>query len=151
MNEVFEKRHSVRSFQGREIEKEKLKEILEAAESAPSAGNLKARKIVAVENLALKEKLAKAALNQNFICEAPIVLIFFALPLVSGQKYGERGRELFAIQDATIAASFAWLQAVMLGMDACWVGAFDEDEVREILGAQKDEKPIAILPIGYKK
>lgn len=150
MNEVFEKRYSVRNFKSGEIEKEKLKEILEAAESAPSAGNLKARNIIVVEDLDLKQKLAKAALNQDFIGKASVVLVFFALPLVSAQKYGERGRNLYAIQDATIAASFAWLQAVMLGIDACWVGALDEKEVRKVLDAQKDEKPIAILSIGYK-
>ena len=151
MNEVFKKRHSVRSFKSGKIEKEKLKEILDAAESAPSAGNLKARKIMVVEDLDLKQKLAKAALNQNFIGEAPVVLVFFALPSVSAQTYSERGRNLYAIQDATIAASFAWLQAVTFGIDACWVGAFDEEEVRKVLGVPKDEKPIAILPIGHKR
>jgi nitroreductase len=151
MDEVFKKRHSVRSFQSRKVDKEKLKEILEAAESAPSAGNLKARKIVIVEDLDLKQKLAEAALGQGFIAEAPVVLAFFALPSVSARKYGERGRILNAIQDATIAASFAWLQGVMLGIDACWVGGFYEEEVREILGARQDEKPIAIMPFGYER
>lgn len=151
MDRVFEKRHSTRSFQSKQIEEKKLKEILEAAESAPSAGNLKARKIVKVEDADLKQKLAEASFNQNFISEAPIVLVFFARPLVSAEKYGERGRTLYAVQDATIAASFAWIQAVMLGIDACWVGAFDEEKVKEILNAKQDERPIAILPLGYGK
>lgn len=151
MDEVFKKRHSVRSFQDREIEREKLKEILEAAESAPSAGNLKARKIIVVEDSDLKQKLVKAALDQDFIGEAPVVLVFFALLSVSAKKYGERGRNLYALQDATIAASFAWLQAVMLVIDGCWVGAFDEEKVKEILNAKEDQRPIAILPLGYSK
>jgi len=151
MEEIFKKRHSVRSFRDMPIEEEKLKEILEAANSAPSAGNLKARKIVRVEDSVLKEKLAEAALGQDFIKEAPVVLVFFALPEVSALKYKQRGRELYSIQDATIAASFAWLQAVRLGVDACWVGAFEEEKVKKILKAKPNEKPIAILPFGYKK
>ena len=150
MDEVFKKRHSVRSFQNREIEREKLKEILEVAGSAPSAGNLKARKIIVVEDSDLKQKIAKASFDQHFVGEAPVVLVFFALPSVSAKKYGERGRNLYAIQDTTIATSFAWLQAVMLGIDGCWVGTFDEAEVKEILNAKEDERPIAILPLGYK-
>jgi len=151
MDEVFKRRYSVRSFRGKAIEEEKLKEILEAANSAPSAGNLKARKIVVVKDPVLKEKLAEIALNQDFIKEPPMVLVFFALPEVSAAKYGQRGKELYAIQDATIAASFAWLQAVMLGIDACWIGAFEEERVKKILGTKSKERPIAILPLGYKK
>jgi len=150
MNKIFEKRHSVRNFQNKEIREKDLKEILEAANSAPSAGNLKARRIVVVKNLDLKQKLTEAALNQGFINEAPAVLVFFALPSVSAEKYGSRGKNLYAIQDATIAASFAWLQAVILGIDSCWVGAFDEEKVKEILNAKQEEQPIAILPLGYQ-
>jgi len=151
MDDVFKKRRSVRNFQDKEIKKDELREILDAAESAPSAGNLKARRIVVVKDLDLKQKLTEAASNQDFINEAPVVLVFFALPSVSADGYGIRGRSLYAIQDATIAVSFAWLQAVMLGIDGCWVGAFNEEKVKEILKAKEDERPIAILPLGYKK
>jgi nitroreductase len=149
MDEVFKRRHSVRSFQDKALAEEKLEEILEAAHSAPSAGNLKAREIVVVKNKETKIKLAAAAFNQDFIAEGSIVLVFFAVPSRSAQKYGRRGSELYAVQDATIAASFAWLQAVMLSIDACWVGAFDEEKVKEILDARNDWRPIAILPLGY--
>jgi len=149
MLEIFKKRHSVRSFQDKEVEDEKLKEILEAANSAPSAGNLEAREIVVIKDLEIKKAVAEAAFEQYFIAEASIVLIFFALPEKSGKKYGERGRNLYSIQDATISASFAWLQAVDLGLSCCWVGAFDDEEVKEILKVSQDFHPVAILPIGY--
>lgn len=149
MLEIFKKRYSVRSFKSNEVEPRKLEEILEVANSAPSAGNLKAREIVVVKDLETKKGLVKAASGQDFIAEAPIVLVFFALPEKSAQEYKERGRKLYAIQDATISASFAWLQAVDLGLSCCWVGAFDEEEVKEILKVSQDWRPIAILPIGY--
>ncbi|PIU78689.1 MAG: nitroreductase [Candidatus Moranbacteria bacterium CG_4_10_14_3_um_filter_44_15] len=149
MHEIFQKRKSTRGFIPKKIEKEKLDEILEAAHSAPSAGNLKAREILAVADERTRERLAKAAFGQDFVAEAPLVLVFLALPKVSAQKYGERGRDLYAIQDATIAASFAWLQAVDLGLSGCWVGAFDEEEMRNILNLDDEKRPVAILPIGY--
>lgn len=126
-----------------------MKEILEAANSAPSAGNLKAREIIVIKDNKIKEALVNASLGQGFIAQVPIVLVFFALPEKSAQEYKEQGRKLYAIQDATISASFAWLQAVDLGLSACWVGAFDDGKVKEILKIPQDWQPIAILPLGY--
>lgn len=149
MDDIFKKRHSVRNFQKREVEAEKLKEILEVANSAPSAGNLKAREIMVVKEKEIKDKLAQAALEQDFIAQAPIVLVFFSIPSRSARKYRERGRDLYSLQDATISASFAWLQAVMLGLSCCWVGAFEESQVKDILGIKEDWRPIVLLPLGY--
>lgn len=149
MHEIFKDRHAVRSFQAKEIKEGDWQEILAAANSAPSAGNLKAREIIVVKDKKTKEQLAEAALGQDFVAQAPVVLVFCSLPVRSAAKYGQRGRDLYALQDATIAASFAWLQAVMLGLSACWVGAFEEKEVQKILQLDKDCRPVAILPIGY--
>ena len=148
-DKVLENRFCCRSFQDKKIEPEKFQAILETANSAPSAGNLQAYYIFGVSNEQKKLELAKAALNQMFISEAPLVLVFCANPEKSAIKYGERGRNLYSIQDATIAATFAWLKAVNLGLGAVWVGAFDEKEVKEILGAEENLKPVVIMPIGY--
>ncbi len=151
MNEIFKKRHCVRSFQTKDVPREDLRAILQAANSAPSAGGLKAREIIVVTDAATRARLVRAALGQEFVGQAPVVLVFWAVPSRSAHKYGERGRTLYAVQDATIAASFAWLQAVALGLGGCWVGAFDENAVTEIFRSQigKDWRPIALLPIGY--
>jgi len=76
-------------------------------------------------------------------------LVFFSAPSRSARKYGERGKDLYSLQNATISASFAWLQAVMLGLSCCWVGAFKESQVKNILGIKGDWRPIALLPLGY--
>ncbi len=149
MNEVFKKRRSVRSFQKKEIEAEKLNEILQAIESAPSAGNLKAREVKIVQSGTMKEKLVQVAFGQNFISQAPVILVFFAVPSRSAVKYGQRGKDLYTLQDVTIAASFAWIQAVLIGLSACWVGAFDEEEIKKILKVDKDWRPIVLMPLGY--
>jgi nitroreductase len=148
-NEIIENRFCCRSFQNKKIEPEKIQAILEATNSAPSAGNLQAYHIFAVLDKAKKSKLVQASRGQIFIAEAPLVLVFCANPEKSGAKYNERGKNLYSVQDATISAVFAWLKAVDFGLSACWVGAFNEEEVKKNLGIDKSLKPVVILPIGY--
>jgi nitroreductase len=65
------------------------------------------------------------------------------------ERFGERGRGLYSVQDATIACAYAQLAATALGLGSVWVGAFDPDEVRKIVGLPEAQQPVAILPIGY--
>lgn len=147
--EVLRRRHSIRSYTDKEIEDWKLKQILEAVNSAPSAGNLQAYDIFVVHNRRKKHALAKAAGGQYFISEAPIVLVFCAVSSRSSWKYGSRGEQLYCIQDATIAAAYAQLAATALGLASIWVGAFDEKEALEALGQESEFRPLVIMPIGY--
>lgn len=151
MNEIFKKRHSVRSFQTRNVNRRELEAILAAADSAPSAGALKSRAVLVVRDEVSKKRLVEAAHGQEFVAHAPVVIVFWAVPSRSASNYGTRGRDLFALQDATIAASFAWLQAVASGLAACWVGAFDDEAVKSIFREKigPDWRPIALLPVGY--
>jgi len=146
---VLDKRFSCRKFEKKEIEEEKLRKILEAANSAPSAGNMQAYEIVLVREVERKKALVTSALNQGFIAEAPVVLVFFANPSRAGRRYGSRGEQLYAIQDATIAASYVQLAATALGLASVWVGAFDEATVKRVCNAPEALKAIAIIPIGY--
>lgn len=151
MHEIFKKRHSVRSFQSRDVPRRDLEAVLAAADSAPSAGGLKSREILVVTDDLTKKRLVEAAHGQEFVGQAPVVIVFWAVPSRSASKYGARGRDLFALQDATIAASFALLQVVASGLGACWVGAFDDEAVKSIFREKigPDWRPIALLPVGY--
>jgi len=148
LSEAIKKRHCIRKFRPDEVEQEKVDEILEAAKEAPSAGNLQARDFIIVRNPETRRELANAA-SQNFISEAPLVIVVCANPSKSGAKYGLRGEELYCIQDATISAQNILLMVFSLGLGACWVGAFDENSVRDILGIPAGIRPIAIIPVGY--
>lgn len=147
--DVVEKRRSIRAFKNKEVEKEKLDKILNAIYLAPSAGNLQSRKILVITKQEEKKKLCEASLGQNCLKEAPVILVFFAIPKESEQKFGARGRDLYAIQDATIACTFAELAATALGLASVWVGAFHEDSIKKALNAPIGYVPIAMLPIGY--
>ncbi|MEJ5338372.1 MAG: nitroreductase family protein [Aquificaceae bacterium] len=147
--EVLKKRHSIRSYQKRPVEEEKLRKIMEAVRSAPSAGNLQAYEVVLVLDEDKRMEVARWALSQWFIAEAPAVFVFFANPSRSALKYGKRGAELYSVQDATIACAYAQLSAVALGLGTCWVGAFEEAGLKSCLFAPREWKPVAILTVGY--
>ncbi len=68
-------RRSIRDFQKKEIPDELLDKLMEALIWAPSAGNLQARKFYFVKNEKMRKMIATAALNQNFIAEAPLVIV----------------------------------------------------------------------------
>jgi nitroreductase len=93
-NEVLEKRHSIRSFQRKDIPKDKLDRILKAVMSCPTAGNLQSYRVWVVKDKEHKVAVSKAALGQTFVADASVVLVFCACPANSSGKYGSRGREL---------------------------------------------------------
>ena len=105
--EVLQRRRSVRSFLEKDIEKEKLSNVLKALMSAPSAGNLQSYVVYAVRSKDAKEALLPAMDYHESVAVAPILLVFCADPRRSETKYGQRGFELFAAQDATIAAAYS--------------------------------------------
>ncbi len=146
---LINKRRSVRSYLDSVPEKEKIDKVISAALRAPSAGNLQSYKIAIVGDKMLKQQLYSVCHNQRWVLKSQILLVFIADPSHAAQKYGQRGVELYAIQDATIAAAYAQLEAANLGLGSVWVGSFESEKVSGILNLAKDEIPIAILPIGH--
>jgi len=147
--ELVKARRSVRAYESQAVEEGRLEQILEAANRAPSAGNLQAYVILVVRNAADKQALVRATWTQEFLAQAPVVLAFFAHRLVSASKYKQRGAELYSVQDATIACAYAQLAATELGLGTVWVGAFDDAEVSRVLKAKPEWRPVALLPVGY--
>jgi len=148
--ETVRHRHSVRRYLAdREVEPQQLHAILEMACAAPSAGDLQSYRIVVVQDGATRGALARAADNQTFISEAPICLVFCADTERAEVRFGERGRSLYAVQDATIAAAYAQLAVVAANLGSTWVGYFDEAEIARLLNLPAGMAPIALLSIGY--
>ena len=145
--ELMRKRASVREFEEKEVPEELLEKVSEAANLAPTAGNLQAFSFYIVKSPEAKEKLAEISMGQSCVSSAPTVFVFFARPEISGSKYGKRGEGLYSVIDATIAATYAQLAAESLGLGTVWVGAFDEDSVRSFCGDKGI--PVCILPVGY--
>ena len=150
--EVLKTRRSIRSFQKEEtIPDEKLKQILESATDAPSAGNRQAWDFVVVTKTEIKKALVKAALGQGFIARSSVVVVVCANQKRSAEVYGRRGVDLYSIQDTAAATQTMLLTITALGYGACWVGAFSEFEVKKILNLPDGIRPMAIIPIGVPK
>jgi nitroreductase len=147
--ETIQARQSVRAYQPKELSAEDLEAVLSAANQAPSAGNLQAYEIYVTRDPAVKRTLAEAAWNQDFLAQAPVVLIFCAHPERSATRYGKRGQQLYCLQDATIGVAYAQLAATALGLATCWVGAFDDEGVARAIDLPPGQRPVAILSIGY--
>jgi len=150
LDTVLEKRHSVRSYTNFAPSDTEMNLVLKAAEMAPSAGGLRARRMIVIKSPAKRKELAEAALEQDFVAEAPFVIVFCA-DMGRIRPYGERGKELYCVQDASAAAENALLKATDLGLGSCWVGAFDEERVRTICGLPDELRPVAMVTVGYEK
>ncbi|MFW5946184.1 MAG: nitroreductase family protein [Candidatus Natronoplasma sp.] len=146
---IAEKRRSVRSYTEEKIPKEDIEEMIRIGHMAPSAGNRQARDFIIVDDEEEKEKLVENAYGQSFIGDAPWVIVICANKERSAERYGERGRELYSIQDATAAVENILLAAVDMGYSSCWIGAFDESKVADQLDIPGGVRPIALLPIAH--
>lgn len=142
-------RRSIRAFKNQDIQAEIVEELIDAAQWAPSAGNIQPWEFIIVRKPRIKRKLVEAALGQMFIEEAPVVIVVCANEERSSQGYGVRGKTLYCIQDTAAAIQNIHLAAYSLGLGTCWVGAFREEEAREILKIPHGVRPVAIIPVGY--
>lgn len=144
--EVMKRRRSTRKFEAKSIESWKIKKILAAADTAPTAGNFQGFEIFHIKNKKMKEQLIKAANDQPYV-NAPLVLVYCKNPSRVKLKFPKRMLTKFAVQDATLAAAYSQLAATALGLSTIWIGMIDEQKVAEIIGT--DLVPSSILCIGY--
>ncbi|MBA7635137.1 NADH dehydrogenase [subsurface metagenome] len=145
--DVIQKRRSVRKYKEDPIPEKALMRVLEAARLAPSGKNFQPWKFIIVKDKALKEKLAQASAGQFFMAEAPIIIVGCGFP---DNCYAHMGRYMKSWSvDVTIALEHLILQAQEEGLGTCWIGSFEEEEVKAILNIPENVKVLALTPLGY--
>ncbi len=145
--DVIQKRRSVRKYKEDPIPEKDLMRVLEAARLAPSGKNFQPWKFIIVKDKVLKEKLAKASAGQFFMAEAPIIIVGCGFP---DNCYAHMGRYMKSWSvDVTIALEHLILQAQEEGLGTCWIGSFEEEEVKAILNIPENVKVLALTPLGY--
>ncbi len=154
--EVLEKRRSIRKFKQKEIPDKKIREILQLAQLAPSAGNLQAYKVKVIKEGEVKKKISDGTfmtkikgVTQEWIFAAPAIFAICADVKESEAGYKERGRDLYAIQDATIFTAYLQLAIVSAGLASTWVGSFHEEDLKKSLNLPESLKIVALIPFGY--
>ena len=145
--EAVKTRKSVRSYQSREVPDDVLTRILDAARLAPSANNFQEWRFVVVRDPKTRRKIAQAACRQTFVGEAPVVLACCAK---DNRHVMTCGQPSYPI-DAAIAIDHITLCAAAEGLGTCWIGAFYEDDVKQILGIPPEIRVLALLPLGYPR
>ncbi len=145
--DIIRKRRSVRVYKNDPIPEESFLRVLEAARLAPSGKNLQPWKFVVVQDSKLKKKLAKASNKQKFIADAPLIIVACGFP---DDCYRSMGRYMKSWPvDVTIALEHMILQAQEEGLGTCWIGSFEEEEVKSILAVPEHVKVLALTPLGY--
>ncbi len=147
--EAITERRSIKKFLKMPVDDNLIGVMLHMATQAPSAGNVQEWNFIVIRDEERKRKLAAAALHQNFIAEAPVVIVVCADMERITLRYKDRGKNLYALQDTANAAMTILLCAQALGLGACWVGAFDDDQVRQVIETPDNIKPLVIIPVGY--
>ncbi len=169
-------RRSVRRFSSKKLSLDQISQILWSAQgitrknffrTVPSAGALYPIEIYAVLESGVylympkqhamrliregdrRRELAVASLSQNFIAEAPLVIVIAAVFERTMSRYGRRGIR-YVYMEAGHVSQNIYLQCVSLGLATVAVGAFYDDEVKEVLSMQEDHEPLYIMPIGYE-
>lgn len=143
--ELIQKRYSVRAYQARPVEEEKLRKVLEAANLAPTAANRQAFRLIMIQTKG-REKELKRVYSRDWFVQAALVVCMCA---VNSEGWVRRDGKNYAEVDATIAMDHLILAAADLGLGTCWIAAFDAQAAREVLGLGEDLEPVALTPLGY--
>ena len=143
--EAIATRKSVRAFEDRDVPEDVLQRVFEAVRLAPSASNRQEWRFVVVRDPANRKKLAQAANAQQFVGQAPVILVCCA---ETDGHVMPCGQLCYPI-DVAIAIDHLTLCAVAEGLGTCWIGAFDEGRVKEILGIPPQIRVVELMPLGY--
>ncbi len=138
-------RRSIRKYKDQSVGEEVLTRVLDAGRLAPSAGNRQEWRYVVVQDAGMRQKLAEAANGQQFVAEAPVCLVCCAVGVDHVMSCGQACYPI----DVAISVDHITLAAVEEGLGTCWIGAFREPPVKELLGIPEEVRVVALLPLGY--
>ena len=140
---------TVKRYEKKDVDDKLIGVILHMANYADSAGNLQGWEFIVVRSPEIKKQLHKAALKLDVVKDAPVDIVVCADLKKFSLKYEERGEYLYSIEDTAGAITIMMLTAQILGLGTNWIRAFDEQDVKQILGLPNDIRPVGIITLGY--
>ena len=154
-SQLVKSRRSIRKFQDKRVEREKIQECVEAARLAPSAENVQPWRFLIVDDEEIKTRLGKLAFHgiyspTKWAVNAPAIVILLAKLDILANRIGKQiqGTNYYLI-DIGIAGEHFVLQAQELGLGTCWIGWFNERGVRKALKIPKKYKIVQLMVLGY--
>lgn len=146
--EALKARRSIRQFTSRPVSADEIMKLVDAAISAPNACNMQSWHFYVVIDNAVKAKLAEEKAVAEWATTAPVIFVVCTAAKKICERFGPVGEELFAVQDTAAAIENILLCAADMGLGGCFMGAFDKEKCRRIVGVHDDHKPIAMVPVG---
>jgi nitroreductase len=143
--DAIRQRYSVRKYTSEAVGRDALERIMEAARLAPSASNVQEWRFVLVTDPAKRRALREAAQGQRFVEQAPVVIVACA---ETDEREMACGQYAYSI-DVAIALEHIALQAVEEGLGTCWIGAFNEEMAREVIGAPPSIRVVQLMTLGH--
>jgi len=146
--DIFKERRSIRKYEERPVEEEKLLAVLEAARLAPSWANRQCWTYLVVKDKAAREAVSSTLSNNpaaKAVATAPVLIVACADPEQSGMVKDQN----YYLVDIGISMQQLCLEAWNQGLGTVWIGWFDEDAVRPILGVPDNVRIVALTPLGY--
>jgi nitroreductase len=142
--EAILKRYSCRSYSEKPVEAEKLAQVFEAARLAPSAKNIQDWRFVVVRDAEKRKRLASVTNRPEVFAKAGVMIV-----ACSNSDYVMTCGQAVGPIDVAIALEHISLQATELGLGTCWIGSFEAEKVREILGIPQGVAIIELMSLGY--
>ncbi|RLF39226.1 MAG: nitroreductase [Thermoplasmata archaeon] len=146
--DVIRLRKSIRSYDNsKSVEEEKIRYILECAQRAPSWMNKQCWHFIVITDREKILEVAKTDIINRWIKQAPVIIVGCADPHLSGSREGID----YYIVDTAIAMEHLILAATDVGLGTCWIGAFNENKIKELLEIPPRIRIVALTPVGYPK
>lgn len=142
-------RRSIRAYKSKNVDKEDLMMLVEMGIKAPTAGNLQDLKFIVCTEQGIINKLPEICMDQYWITTAPAIIVVCSQPQVQAKWFGERGRHVFATQNAAAATQNIMLSAKSMNLDTCWVGGFNQERMDKLFGTEGKARVETIITVGY--
>jgi nitroreductase len=142
---LIRERYSVRAYLPKPVEEEKLKRVLEAAILAPTAANRQAFRLIVIPTSGRQDELRRIY-AKDWFTQAPYVICACSLP---GESWTRKDGKNYGDVDVAIVMDHLILAAADEGLGTCWVGAFDPEAAREVLGIPPEAEVVPFTPVGY--
>jgi len=148
-SEVLKARRSTRQFTDEGITGEQIMKLLNAAVAAPNACNMQSWHFYVVTDESIKRRLSETKTVADWATTAPVIFVVCTAAKALAARFGDRGENLFAVQDTAAAIENILLAAADMGLGGCFMGAFDNDKCREIVGVSEEHRIVAMVPVGH--
>ena len=154
-SELIRSRRSIRKYQNKSVEREKVLQCIEAARLAPSAENVQPWRFIILDDPGLIKQLSNHAFSgiyspTRFAAKAPVIIVILAKLDILANRIAKQIQDIhFYLIDIGIAGEHLVLQAQELGLGTCWIGWFNPRKIRKFLKIPRTHKIVSLISMGY--